>query len=72
MTFEEVHAYVMTFFPSESQGSGPDGNGEQVCEGHGLDEGDCAQKGCCQWDENSGACYSAVGQDMCFPDSNEV
>ena len=42
-------------------------NGEEACEGHGLDEVQCLNIGisndCCQWDD--GDCWSAIDQDIC-------
>ena len=38
-------------------------NGEEACEGHGFDQDQCLQVGCCEWDDNS--CWSSIGDDEC-------
>ena len=40
------------------------GNGEEVCEGHGFSPAECVAISCCEWDD--GDCWSAVGQDQCL------
>jgi hypothetical protein len=43
-------------------------NGEQACEGRGLDEQSCLSVGCCQWNPNGGGdCWSDVGTGLCHP-----
>lgn len=38
-------------------------NGEEICEGHGLNEEECRGKACCEFDD--GHCWSAVGDGPC-------
>ena len=43
--------------------SGHQGNGEEVCEGHGFSPAECVAISCCEWDD--GDCWSGVGKDQC-------
>ena len=40
-------------------------DGEAECENQGLDENLCEAVGCCEWDEDTSTCKSAVGQNVC-------
>lgn len=41
-------------------------SGVAACEGHGYDMAKCGSVGCCQYDEPTGECHSAVGPGPCF------